>query len=197
MAQNLRYDGNGTLGEADGVYAGTGNYAPDYDHTGDGDVNGYYYTWSAAMTIDLVYDSTVYDGNMVNIRGICPEGWRLPMNADFKQLGDYIAQDQGMPAVVSDTIPDIADYLRTTSGWNIGAYGTNTYGLSFAPFGLYSFYSNDFVNGSIEASFWTSENTGGTLFAYKWMIELHNRDTDFYRYRLSKRQGYSVRCIAN
>jgi uncharacterized protein (TIGR02145 family) len=203
MAQNLRYDGNGTLGEVDGLRIGTGSYAPDRDHTGDGDFTGIFYTWSAAMGLDTTFDKAVYSGPMEGVQGICPEGWRLPSDNDWENLASYIANDLGKTAKEDDDWLEIGPYLKTRRGWNVDGGGLDTYGFSAAPAGRYRQGSLAFENVMWEASFWSTEQDPPMFEGYPaasaWhrTIDLNGLNTKFQKDRSYKTYGFSVRCVAN
>ena len=66
------------------------------------DTYGALYTWSAAVNgLDDI------DPELEPIQGVCPDGWHLPSDGDWKELEMYL----GMPALTADS-----------SGWrgNIG-----------------------------------------------------------------------------
>jgi len=90
--------------------------------------------------------------------------------------------------------------MRTTSGWNLGAHGTDEFGLSMVPSGWMAIFDGQdtpsFRNSSIEFTFWVSKEAI-SAGAYRWLIEIHRTDTAFYSQARVKRNGYSVRCLAN
>jgi len=201
MAQNLRYNDNGNMGESEGVYYSTSRYAPDYDWTGDGDVNGYYYTWATAMGLALEFNDKAYSEPETDLYfiGICPEGWHIPTTTEAYQLGEYIANATGETAEDEDGFLNIADFMRTTSGWNLGAHGTDVFGLSLVPSGQYfTFTIGDpsWGNASIEFSFWTTKQSRGRS-GYRWLVELHNKISAYYEDMLFKTSGINIRCLAN
>lgn len=57
----------------------------------------------------------------------CPQGWRLPTSADFKGLLDFAG---GQEQVAGET-------LRSRTGWNAGANGSDQLGFRALPAGLF------------------------------------------------------------
>jgi len=200
MAQNLRYNDNGNMGESEGVYYSTSRYAPDYDWTGDGDVNGYYYNWATAMGLPQSYITEKYSNDEFSTQGICPEGWHIPTSTEAYQLGEYIANATGETAEDEDGFLNIADFMRTTSGWNLGAHGTDQFGLSMVPSGWGMAASAgevpSFANSSVEATFWVAGEYWGYV-GYRWLLELHREVTAFYKSSEYKYWVISIRCLAN
>ena len=75
MAQNLNY-------AADSTYC--------YDDEPDScTVYGRLYPWTVAMNLDLAYNklNATYDDKIKGThQGICPEGWHLPSEKEWKEM---------------------------------------------------------------------------------------------------------------
>ncbi|PBC73606.1 fibrobacter succinogenes major paralogous domain-containing protein [Fibrobacter intestinalis] len=127
MAENLNYDYN----------EGT---AKSYCYNNSADSCAKYgrlYLWSAAMDSAAVfgdagkgcgYGSTCAAGSATVVRGVCPEGWHLPSNTEWKILFATIGGK------------DFAGILlKSKSGWDNYAgesgNGTDGYGFSVLPAG--------------------------------------------------------------
>jgi uncharacterized protein (TIGR02145 family) len=96
------------------------------------------------------YDETTGKeyGYMYNIHAItkgnpCPKGFRVPTNDDWKQLFNYLGEDQA------------ALKMKSTSGWDDGGNGTNTNAFNALPGGVKSGYGG-FNNYKKEATFWSN-----------------------------------------
>lgn len=81
---------------------------------------GRLYLWSAVMDSAAIFDnagkecgygidSTVCNISGMRVRGICPEGWRLPDTTEWMELASYIERKTGSSAV--------GIVLKKTSGW--------------------------------------------------------------------------------
>lgn len=81
---------------------------------------GAFYNWPAAL--QGAAPSTTADG--APIRGVCPEGWHLPSQGEWRQLAQYVL-DAGMAAVGSDGAVDetaLGKALASTQLWMLPAF---------------------------------------------------------------------------
>ena len=130
MVDNLMYGGPVDLCSGKTTFAGHGSLLPS-DRFGAGTFGdcrdprvggvdpctmsttscGYYYNWQAAMQHNSAYNGAAYVGSINGVRGLCPEGWRMPTGGaggDFANLHSII----GSPS---------ANFWQLTSGWK-GVY---------------------------------------------------------------------------
>ena len=148
---------------------------------------GRLYTWAAAM--DSVgtwsangkgcgYGKTCSPTHPV--RGVCPEGWHLPTEAEFETLftavGGYSTADE---------------MLKSTSGWNSSGNGTDSYAFSVLPAG-YRDSSGVFNNEGSRADFWSSSERSSITAYYMY---LHFNYNFAYLFCDLKNFGFSVRCL--
>jgi uncharacterized protein (TIGR02145 family) len=160
-----------------------------YDNTiSNGYTYGGLYTWSAAMH--------GYDPGITNpgiIQGVCPDGWHLPDDAEWKKLEMFLGMSQATA--------DGKDWRGTDEGgklkfdgaqyWkapNTGA--TNESGFNALP-GGWRHGDGVFKNFWISARFWSSTRTGD----YAWIRGLDNNSSGIYRNFAGLYEGHSVRCI--
>jgi len=80
--------------------------------------------------------------NWVMAANHCPDGWRLPSNAEWTTLANYIGNN-------SDT------KLKATSGWNDDKNGTDDYGFTALP-GGYAGSNGDFGEGGTRVYWWST-----------------------------------------
>ena len=148
------------------------------------DEYGRYYTWAAAMDSAgvLTWDGADCGDDKVctptyPARGVCPKGWHLPRDTEWKTLVTALGGDS-----VAGTL------LKSTSGWDGGGNGTDAYGFSALPSGAYG--------GSLggEALFWSSTEGGGRK-AYHLNINLSYGDAYARVIQTQKMDAISVRCI--
>jgi uncharacterized protein (TIGR02145 family) len=64
---------------------------------------------------------------VIDSRGICPSGWQVSSNESWNVLEDYLVS-QGFAGMESEV-------LKSSTGWNDGATGTNNYGFGALPGG--------------------------------------------------------------
>jgi uncharacterized protein (TIGR02145 family) len=177
----------------DGTDAGdiTGDYATKYwfvynNNPGNKDTYGLLYTWAAMMNGESGSDS-----NPSGIQGICPSGWHVPSDSEWKELEMFL----GMSQVAADATDwrgtDEGTELKTTFGWNSDGNGTNLSGFSALPAG-FRHYDGNFGSLGIAALFWNSteynsQDAWGRLLMFNYQNVFRNNDV--------KNRGLSVRCV--
>jgi uncharacterized protein (TIGR02145 family) len=124
---------------------------------------GYLYAWETAKTV-------------------CPKGWHLPSDAEWKTLTKYLGGDS-----------IAGEKLKSQTGWDNSENGTNTVGFSALPGGYFSDegYFN-YIGGC--GNWWSSTEyeTIGAWYCYIGCLESGvNRTTGL------KESCYSVRCLKN
>ncbi|MBQ3777106.1 MAG: hypothetical protein II835_03290 [Fibrobacter sp.] len=173
MAQNLNY----------AYLADTASFCFD-DQPAKCDEYGRYYIWAAAMDSAGVWTRDGADcgkdkfcSPTYPVRGVCPKGWHLPRDTEWKTLVTAVGGDS-----VAGTL------LKSTSGWDGGGNGTDAYGFSALPSGGYG--------GSLggEALIWSSTE-GGAWKAYHLNISLSYGDAYARVIQTHKGDAISVRCI--
>ena len=128
-------------------------------------------------------------------QGICPEGWYLPTDFEWKILegtvdsqypvGDPIWESTGIRGF------DAGLNLKSTNGWYDGGNGTNFYGFNALPGGSYLDSYGSFGYMEYYAFFWAS-TVGGTCACWR---NLRYDDDGIARGFPDKRYGNSVRCL--
>lgn len=66
---------------------------------------GRLYDWADAMVIDEKFNKEKWNGNDANHQGVCPSGWHLPSDAEWKTLIIFIGNAAGTK-------------LKAKNGWN-------------------------------------------------------------------------------
>ena len=97
---------------------------------------GAYYTWAAAMN-----GASSSASNPSGVQGVCPDGWHLPSNDEWRILAYFLGGMQVAGGKLKDTItwyPE--DPIGTNeSGFTALAGGTCEYSGDFRSSGIYSF----------------------------------------------------------
>jgi len=165
MAENLDYDVEGSRCYNDAP-ANCTKYGRLYD-------------WATAM--EWPPDSCKYKPCSVGAkhRGICPKGWHIPSNADWDELIKTVGGES-----------TAGKKLKATSGWNGGGNGTDEYGFSALPGGIY----DGTFNSVGSHSFWWSTGENTHHYAYFQYIGHNDKADRSYR---SKFDLFSVRCLQN
>jgi uncharacterized protein (TIGR02145 family) len=126
----------------------------------------------------------LYNWHAVNDpRGLAPEGWHVPANAEWTVLTDYLA--------ANGHIGEEGKVLKATSGWNSGGNGTDDYGWLGLP-GGFCFDNGDF--GFIGSNgFWWSSSLGNT--SNVWSRNLRDGSDNVAKGNFGNSYGFSVRCL--
>ena len=140
------------------------------------DIFGQYYTWEEAQTA-------------------CPEGWRLPTDAEWTALSED-AQPEGkdIPSLAGKVMADL--YFNGNKMWEYWREVpiTDQLGLSAMPVGYANIIDGSYTFDGLYkyAAFWTSDESGGMgVFRYIY----HSKNV-VYRGRISKTDfAASVRCV--
>jgi|GEM_PF-1369955 len=167
---------NGDWGSYDEGQYGVYNNDPSY-----ADIYGNLYNWA------VVDDE----------RGVCPDGWHVPSDEEYKILEMYLGMSQSEADAISWRGTNEGSKLAgNASLWNDGGLESNvefgTSGFSGIPSG-YRYFDNGYYYG-IESYgyFWSSTEYGsGTA----WNRRLGYSDTGVYRSNNDKQNGFSVRCV--
>ena len=162
---------------------------------------GRFYTWTAAM--DSVGEwstngkgcgygktcSVASAGSTTLVRGICPEGWHLPREAECQVLLTAVGG--------SSTADSAGSKLKSATGWKAysGITNEDAFGFSALPAG-WSYHGGYSYEGD-NAYFWSSTEWSSTEYksndAYGMGFSF---DNNYYvRLILNKDYGFSVRCV--
>ncbi len=193
MAENLAYlpDVSPPSVYAEGlpyyyVYGYYGTDAAASKLTANYTTYGVLYNWSAAMN-----GSASSSTNPSGVRGVCPEGWHLPSDAEWKQLEIFLGLSSA-DAEIANWRGIHAPQLKTIDGW-YSNNGTNTSGFSALPGG--SFNKTDPFDGYIDRDgyWWSSTENISTSI---WLRDINCYNNSVYRGAWpNKDYGFSVRCI--
>ena len=149
----------------------TGAYCYYSNSSSNGDIYGALYNWYAVEEDDT--------------RGLAPEGWRVPTDAEWQTLVDYLGGSSVAGGKMKET---------GTAHWNSPNTGaTNESGFTALPGGYRNFYNGSFDYLGNYGYFWSATEYSAY---YAWSRILVYDSTEVYRnYYDYKQYGYSVRCI--
>ena len=163
-------------------------------------ISGLYYNWVGALDTMLTSRDTI---SFENRRGICPQGWHIPSEEEWKILEDYVSE-QKSPCVcdnnnakalasdkywytsVSNSLCDVGDEVNSN----------NITGFSAIPVGYFNGGSTakKFDNSGYTAYFVSSTSVNDNTkrvrsisYGSTNVSNGHTRYNDYY--------GYSVRCL--
>jgi len=128
-------------------------------------------------------------------QGICPTGWHLPTDDEYKTLEMQLGMSQAEADDAGYRGTDEGGKLKETgtTHWNSPNTGaTNSSGFTGLPGGFREIIFIPFVQIGREANFWSSSDIGGPS---AWFRSLFFFDSEVYRTNQPKERGYSVRCV--
>ena len=193
MAENLNYAYTGVPFKVRGFTSDSTSWCYDNDAANCAKY-GRLYTWAAAMDSAGIIPGNTANGcgygklcklGNVKVRGVCPEGWHLPTEAEWSTLFD---------AVGGQVIAGIM--LKSTEGWKdkndgTSGNGSDNFGFSALPAGG-RYYDGDFNGEGNDANFWSSTEDDSNAAYY---MRLYYSIDYAYLGNYFKDDGFSVRCL--
>ncbi|MCX6256869.1 MAG: hypothetical protein NTW49_03070 [Bacteroidia bacterium] len=182
----------------DGTNAGAiiGNYTTKYWFVFNNNISfketfGLLYTWAAIMN-----GSASSAANPSDVQGICPAGWHVPSDAEWKQMEMFLG--------MSHSQADSTGWRGTTEGGKLKEAGTthwtspntgavNSSGFTALPGGIRYEFDIDLFYYIDSLGYWwttTGNNASGALVRH-----LRYNNAQAYRDYYEKTIGFSVRCL--
>jgi uncharacterized protein (TIGR02145 family) len=125
---------------------------------------------------------------------ICPTGWHVPTDDNFKTLEISIGMTQVQADATEWRGTDQGKQMKNTSGWNTGENGSNTSGFAALPAG-YRAYSSGISEGiGLITYFWTATEQNEDIGLYR---RLDGNNDKVHRSGTYKQAGKSIRCVKN
>jgi uncharacterized protein (TIGR02145 family) len=149
---------------------------------------GALYNWPAAMA-----GAAGSSANPSGVQGICPSGWHLPSDAEWKQLEMALGMTQAQADGTGWRGTDQGTQMKTTSGWYNNGNGTNSSGFSGIPSGYRIIYGN-FIENKVSSLLWSSTDYSAND---AWFHALRYEEIKVNRQYTPKETGISVRCVRN
>ncbi len=109
------------------------------------------------------------------LQGVCPDGWRLPTQAEFEELSTFYTETQ----------------LRSTANWIQGA-GTNESGFNKQPGGFYNGTTGICERLGASAHFYTADTQANGVI---YQISDYSCDSVTYDVTDNPQDGRSIRCV--
>ncbi|MCF8366007.1 MAG: hypothetical protein K9H16_09510, partial [Bacteroidales bacterium] len=181
MAENLNYDQSA--------------YGNDYcydNETSNCDIYGRLYDWDAIMQ-----GAASSSNNPSGVKGVCPDGWHLPSDAEWTELTDYVSSQPEY--LCNSNTSYIAKALAATSGWNPStntcAVGNdleanNATGFAALPGGYY--YSGSYLSLGSFGNWWSCTQYPSTK---AWSRPMYYYNGSVIRVFNNEARGFSVRCL--
>jgi len=152
------------------------------------DLYGGLYTWDEMMS---------YASSAMN-QGLCPPGWRIPTDNDWKALEGASDNGFGPGNAVWDNTgyrgTDAGYRWKSLTGWNNNGQGNNALGLNVYASGQ-ALPLSAYQNQGAYAHFWSSSSGSGATSGQAWKRELNWNQSGVGRLFNDKGRALSVRCL--
>ncbi len=128
-------------------------------------------------------------------QGICPQGWHIPNDEEWKILEGTVDSQYGVGDPVWDHMEergyDAGKNLKSTSGWNSVNNGTDLYGFTALPGGFRFTDGNFYYLGNY--GYWCSSTEISGSYALRRYLYFNSDDV--HRYHYWKTSGFPLRCL--
>jgi len=141
--------------------------------TSNCEIYGRLYNWAAANTV-------------------CPTGWRLPSDNDWKALELYLGMTETQANATGWRGTNEGEKLKSLEGWANAGNETNASGFNGLP-GGHRTTSGNFIRVTERGYWWSSTQVASNTWIYRY---LDSASTQVYRIDVID-VGFSVRCIRN
>jgi uncharacterized protein (TIGR02145 family) len=152
------------------------------------------YCWLNNDTWNKNIYGALYNWYTVSTGKLCPTGWHIPSDAEWKILEKYLGLTQEEADATDYRGTNQGTQLKNTTGWSEEGNGTNSSGFSALP-ASWRDYDSEFMNymgSGIDGYWWTSsENDAATA----WARSMTYNSTRISRKAYSLNRGYSIRCV--
>jgi len=191
MAENLNI---GTM-----INSTTGGTNSDGEQTENSIIEKYCYDNNASNcdTYGGLYqwDEMMQGSTTAGTQGICPTGWHLPTDDEWKTLEMELGMSQSEADGSGNRGTNEGSKMAGNAAlWTDGALENDsefgTRGFTALPAG-YRDIDGSFLNQSYYTELWSSSESGSTA----WTRYLTYDNTDVSRYYYDKANGFSVRCL--
>jgi uncharacterized protein (TIGR02145 family) len=132
----------------------------------------------------------LYNWYTVNTGKLCPNGWHVPSDLEYKTLELFLGltQDQADNTGYRGTTQGLL--LKSSTGWSSGS-GNNNSGFTALPGGIIN--SGGTFEKILGTGVWWCSNEASSIAA--WDRYLSSNQNNIGRDKSSKNEGFSVRCL--
>jgi uncharacterized protein (TIGR02145 family) len=128
-------------------------------------------------------------------RGLCPSGWRVPLDGDWIALEMFLGMSEQEANGEWDRGTDQGTQMKTAFGWTNSGNGSNVTGFSALPGGVR--YPNGTYSDAGTFGDWWSRSSIQTSpdETYAWLRYLYHTSEGVSRTYYNLHWGVSVRCV--
>lgn len=147
-------------------------------------------------TTNMATYGVLYNGFAAISGKLCPTGWRIPSDQDWKELETTL----GMPSSEIDLTGErgynqsIGGKMKSLSLWDAPNSGaSNSSGFNGLPAGIRNGVGDYMVKQ--QAGYFWSSTSYATDNNYLWFRNVYYQATGIYRNYTLKHEGFSCRCV--
>jgi uncharacterized protein (TIGR02145 family) len=141
-----------------------------------------------------LWDEIMQYSTTSGARGICPEGWHIPTDNEFKVLEGVADSYYKIGASIWDNDglrgTDAGKNLKSSTGWTSNGNGVDAFGFRVLPGGYW--WQNGFFDRTVGAVLWTSSLKQAQNAYYRGLASPGN---GIVRTTFNQPLGMSVRCL--
>jgi uncharacterized protein (TIGR02145 family) len=139
-------------------------------------------------------NGSLYNYYAVNTGKLCPAGWNVPSDGEWKTLEMFLGMSQSEADMIKWRGEGTSSSLKAADGWYVLNGIQDMYGFKALPAGSRHGLSGEFEDFDRGASWWSS-----TTYDYKnaWFRSIVSSETTIYRGDVPNQSGFSVRCLKN
>ena len=155
------------------------------------------YCWYSNDEKNAKTYGALYNWHAVNTGILCPGGWRVPSDEEWKFLEGYVDTQCGVGDPIWDKSggrgKDAGQRLKKCTGWSSNGNGSDDFGFSALPGGERCSNGRFFVAG--RSGFWWTSTEYGEYDA--WYRNMIYGLEEMFRNTHPKWMGFSIRCVRN
>jgi uncharacterized protein (TIGR02145 family) len=151
------------------------------------------YCWynNDGITYKHLYGA-LYNWFAVNTGNLCPTGWHIPTDIEFKTLETSLGMADAQLDLWGWRGTDQGAQLKNVSGWSGTGNGTNASGFTALP-GGYRYAANGTFNDLGNLIYWWTTTVDAATTA--WYRRLDGIYSTVYRATTERRAGKYIRCV--
>ena len=154
------------------------------------------------VTLDQLYGKLYIGWVVLDERNVCPEGWRVPTDFEWRQTLYSLCETSDCEEVWLESDPqsgwtgtDEGGKTKSTSYWDSPNTGAdNSSGLTVLP-GGYRYFDGNYYTFGFYTNLWTSTMHPDSINMWFW-APINDR-ADIYHGYGDPNNGQSIRCIRN
>jgi uncharacterized protein (TIGR02145 family) len=163
------------------------------------DYGGWCY-YNNNITNNLIYGKLYNGYAVVDNRGLCPTGWRIPSDEDWHKLELFLGVDEKELDLFGYRGDDynVGGKMKNLENWHFSNEGaTNETNFSGQPGGQRSYYNGEFSGLNVNGMWWSSSELNSdflivrNLFTYRKGILRISEVNQIG----NKKRGSSIRCL--